>query len=387
MTEYTGDDLTSVDLMVDAVYTGFKTPKGGIADPLVKLIGVSRQGGFRYRGSWDRPALLVLTSNLAEPDWPDELDEVTGRFVYYGDNRQPGQQLHDTPRFGNLLLKNIFDAAHNGRREDVPPILIFTKEGTRRSFRFRGLAVPGNPALPATEDLVAVWKSSRGQRFQNYRAVFTILDEPVVQRDWIHAVGAGTAEEEAPGSWRMWVETGVATPLVAPRTQLVRSRSEQLPATPADRALIAVISDRYRDNPFGFEVCAGAIARLLLGDVAALNLTRPWRDGGRDGIGTLRLGRGAASINVVFALEAKCYNEKSSVGVKDTSRLISRIKHREFGVLVTTSYIADQAYREITDDDHPVILVTSRDIVGILRSAGYGTPAQVGKWLDSLHKD
>lgn len=387
MTEYTGEDLTRVDLIIDAIYTGFKTPKGGVADPLVKLIGVSRQGGFRYRGSRVQPTLLVLTSNLAEPDWPDELDEVTGRFVYYGDNRQPGQQLHDTPRFGNLLLKNIFDKVHSGRRGDVPPILIFTKEGAGRSFRFRGLAVPGHQALPATEDLVAVWKSSRGQRFQNYRAVFTILDESLVKREWIHAVGAGSKADDTPASWGTWVETGVANALTAPRTQLVRSRAEQLPAIPEDQALISVIRDRYHDNAFGFEICAGAITRLLLGDVAALDLTRPWRDGGRDGIGKLRLGRGVASIEVQFALEAKCYGERNSVGVKETSRLISRIKHREFGILVTTSYIADQAYREITDDGHPVILVTSRDIVGILRSAGYGTPAQVGKWLDSLHKD
>ena len=95
MSEYSGEDLSSVDLIVDAVYKGFKTDKGGIADPLVKLVGVSRQGGFRYRGTRERPTLLVLTSNLAEPDWPDELDETTGRFTYYGDNRQPHRLLSD----------------------------------------------------------------------------------------------------------------------------------------------------------------------------------------------------------------------------------------------------------------------------------------------------
>ncbi|MEN8819696.1 MAG: restriction endonuclease [Abyssibacter sp.] len=179
----------------------------------------------------------------------------------------------------------------------------------------------------------------------------------------------------------------MANALTAPRTQMIRSTAEQLPATPEDNALVCVIRERYRDDAFGFEVCAGAITKLLLGDVAALNLTRPWRDGGRDGIGALRLGRGAASIEVMFALEAKCYGEKNAVGVKETSRLISRIKHREFGVLVTTSYIAEQAYREITDDGHPVILVTSSDLVKILQSAGFGTPAQVSNWLDSLHRD
>lgn len=66
------------------------------------------------------------------------------------------------------------------------------------------------------------------------------------------------------------------------------------------------------------------------------------------------------------------------------SRLISRIKHREFGVLVTTSYVDRQAYREVTDDGHPVILIAAQDIVGLLRSAGVRTPLQVDAWLDGI---
>ena len=33
-------------------------------------------------------------------------------------------------------------------------------------------------SFTATADLVAVWKTTKGQRFQNYRAVFTVLDAP-----------------------------------------------------------------------------------------------------------------------------------------------------------------------------------------------------------------
>ena len=386
MIEYTGEILTSVDLIIDAVYKGYKTERGGVADPLVKLVGVSRQGGFRYRGSKESPTLLVLTSNLSEPDWPDELDETTGRFTYYGDNRHPGRELHDTPRFGNLLLRTIFEQVHSGNREKVPPILIFTAEGTGRSFRFRGLAVPGHPSLPATEDLVAVWKTTEGQRFQNYRAVFTILDEAHVSRKWISSICAGHDPLASPVTWRSWIDTGVAKPLIAPRTQLVRSKAEQLPASAEDDALVKVIRERFKSNPFGFEACAGAITRLLMPDVSTLELTRPWRDGGRDGIGSVRLGRGAASIDVVFALEAKCYSAKNSVGVRDVSRLISRIKHREFGVLVTTSFIDRQAYSEVVDDGHPVILVVARDIVSLLRSVGYTTPSLVEEWLIGLEQ-
>ncbi|MER2504614.1 MAG: restriction endonuclease [Azonexus sp.] len=384
MTFFSGEQLGQVDLIVDAVYAGYKTERGGIADPLVPLVGVSRQGGFRYRGTKDRPTLLVLTSNLAEPEWPDQLDETTGTFIYYGDNRHPGRLLHDTPRFGNQLLRQIFDSAHLGQRHLVPPILVFTTEATGRAFRFRGLAVPSSPALAATEDLVALWKTTEGQRFQNYKAVFTILDEAVIPRAWVHAVGRGEESGLVPDAWKAWVAAGGIRPLMAPRSLLIRSKAEQLPATPEDQALIEVIRQRYKDNPFGFEACAGALTRLLLPDVSRLDLTRPWRDGGRDGIGRLRIGRSPAAIEVDFALEAKCYGASNAVGVREVSRLISRIKHREFGVLVTTSYVDRQAYQEVTDDGHPVILTAAQDIVGLLRSAGLRTATQVDTWLDGI---
>lgn len=385
MTVYEFDQLRMVDLVIDAVYNGQKTARGGVSDPLVPLVGVSRQGGFRYRGSKERPTLLVLTSNLAEHEWPDQLDERTGTFVYYGDNRHPGRMLHDTPRFGNQLLRSIFDWAHSGSRHLVPPILVFTKEVGNRSFRFRGLAVPGSPALAATEDLVAVWKTTEGQRFQNYRAVFTILDEAVILRRWVHEVArGGSVKSGIPNAWNAWLATGGVRALMAPRSISVRSKAEQLPSTDEGRAIIEVIRLRYRENPAGFEVCAGAIARILLCDVSRLDLTRPWRDGGRDGIGKVRIGRGAAAIEVDFALEAKCYQESSGVGVREISRLISRIKRREFGLLITTSYIDRQAYQEVTDDGHPVILTSARDIVDLLRSIGIETPSQVSYWLDGI---
>lgn len=385
MESHTEKQLLTCDLIIDAVYRGFKTAKGGVADPLVRLVGVSRQGGFRYRGTLARPTLLVLTSNLAEADWPDEFDPTTGRFVYYGDNRHPGLQLHDTRRFGNQLLLNLFNLAHSGRRAEIPPILIFTSESPGRSYRFRGLAVPGHPAMPATEDLVAIWKTDGNSRFQNYRSVFTILDAPMLSRKWIDSIKSGTMDTEgAPSVWQAWLEKGIVRPLEAPRTQLIRTKDEQLPKSSADQALIDVIRNRYADNAYAFEACAGAITRLVLGNVTLLDLTRPWRDGGRDGIGTARLGRGPASIEVTFALEAKCYGIKSSVGVREVSRLISRIKHREFGILVTTSFIHEQAYREVVDDGHPVILVTAIDIVQSLREAGYSTPSLVNNWLEGI---
>ena len=63
-------------------------------------------------------------------------------------------------------------------------------------------------------------------------------------------------------------------------------------------------------------------------------------------------------------MQAKCYNPFSTpVGVKDTARLIARIKERQFGILVTTSYVAKQAYEEILDDHQPIVLITGKTII------------------------
>src|SRR5688572_30353438 len=88
------------------------------------------------------------------------------------------------------LLRRAFDLLHagTGNRELVPPFFVFRKYPTKasaRSVQFKGLAAPGFPSLPATSDLVAVWKTAAGQRFQNYRAVFTVLDVPVISRAWL----------------------------------------------------------------------------------------------------------------------------------------------------------------------------------------------------------
>jgi hypothetical protein len=47
----------------------------------------------------------------------------------------------------------------------------------------------------------------------------------------------------------------------------------------------------------------------------------------------------ADRISLDFALEAKCYAPENGVGVKELSRLISRLRHRQFGILVTTSFL------------------------------------------------
>lgn len=378
------EQLPTADLHVDACYQGGRF--GNAADdPLPRLLRVDSQGGFRYRGQVaGRLGMLVLTSSMSDPDWPDHIDRETGVFTYYGDNKKPGRELHDTGRDGNLILQRVFAASRGGQggRASVPPIFLFARAGTNRDQIFLGLAVPGASDLDASEELVAIWRSARGSRFQNYRARFTVLDAAVISRGWIDTIIAGYPDSSlAPKAWQNWVRTGRRLPLIASRSLEHRTRAEQLPKDSDGEALIAVIREHFAERPHSFEYCAVVIARLMIPDVATLDVTRPSRDGGRDAVGQMRVGSGPSAILVDFALEAKCYTPPNAVNVRDVSRLISRLRHRQFGILVTTSCVDLQAYKEIKEDGHPIVIIAAVDIVDLLRRNGRGTIEAVQAWL------
>ena len=65
------------------------------------------------------------------------------------------------------------------------------------------------------------------------------------------------------------------------------------------------------------------------------------------------------------------------------SRLISRIRYRQFGILVTTSFVDNQAYSEVVEDGHPILIVTATDIVSILRSKAINS-SNIDQWLNGL---
>jgi hypothetical protein len=118
-------------------------------------------------------------------------------------------------------------------------------------------------------------------------------------------------------------------------------------------------------------------------------VTRGSVDGGRDAVGRYLLGLADDPVYAEFSLEAKCYQPGldgaaiNSVGVREVSRLISRIRHRQFGVLVTTSVVARQAYEEVREDRHPIIFLSGKDIADVLVANGFSTPAAVRTLLDT----
>lgn len=395
MKTYRFEDLRTSPLVVDAIYEGGKTKN--IASEVIgkvlstttengKAISVGNAGGFRYRGSLPSPLLVALTSDSSEAAWPDVIDPFTGQLTYFGDNRQPGG-LHETPRGGNRILAEAFMRASESAdgRQSLPIFLYFTKW---RGFaqQFRGLVVPGGIGVRSDEQLAAIWRTKDGARFQNYRAIFTVLDIPEVPRIWLDDLLLGKDKlANAPVAYKTWVKTGKYSPLVSENVVQVRTRDEQLPHDQLGKSLVQHIHKRFKDtSAYEFEPVALALWGLQSKIPMDAQLTRKSGDGGRDAYGVIRVGPLGDPLKLDFALEAKCYAFTNSVGVKETSRLISRLRRHHFGVLVTTSYVGSQAYEEIREDGHPVVLMTGADIARVLLENGYNDIKKLDAWLDSF---
>ena len=111
-------DRASVHLYIDAIYKANPNVANLGAEVLSKLLSVGNQGGFRYKGSTDCPKLIALFTSGEDIYWRDELDTSLGLFLYYGDQKTPGKDLHDTKLKGNLILKNTFLRAFSDNPEE-----------------------------------------------------------------------------------------------------------------------------------------------------------------------------------------------------------------------------------------------------------------------------
>ncbi len=114
------------------------------------------------------------------------------------------------------------------------------------------------------EDLVAVWKMAQSQRFQNYRASFTVLDVPCVRRAWLNDIIAGNPlSSNCPNAWKKWVKSGSYRALKAERSAEHRSKQEQIPNEKTALKIIHIIHEYFKQRPVDFEACAAKIAQMV----------------------------------------------------------------------------------------------------------------------------
>jgi len=382
------EQLRDAPLVIDAIYKA-GTANNYSDEPISKLIpSIPNARGFRYtkKNNSTDIAYVVLYSTGSEIEWPDTLDSSTGVFTYYGDNRDPGHEIGS--KRGNRLLEKTFALSQNSfTRGRVPPFFIFQKTGNKRDVKFLGLAVPGNRSINVEEWLVAKWRSKEGQRFQNYLATFTVLDtgSEAISKEWLIDLKKNTVDSytKTPRAWKQYVKSGIGniTPLAAESVRKYRKKTEQLPNNKDGMKIIGEIYAFFKD-PFKFEKFAVEIVKMLDENFTDFDLTRPWRDGGRDAVGHYRIGPPTGKLPIECALEAKRYKLSSGVGVKETARLIARIKYRQFGILVTSSYLSEQAYKELYEDGHPVLVICAKDIVEILIKRGVSVK-NIKEWLSS----
>lgn len=204
------DELSRVDLILDAVYSGGNQGHQG-DDPLHPLLGVGNAGGFRKKGS-PTAKYVVLFSTRGETEWPDRFTDDGRVFQYYGDQRTPDKDVLDTPRGGNRLLHWMFREVRLSQpdeRSKVPPLLLFLKTGDGRDVRFAGLLAPGALGVEFRDCLEVVSNGLGDSEVTNYRATFSVLDAHHVPRAWLTDLLAGrTLTRNAPAAWFKWVAVG-----------------------------------------------------------------------------------------------------------------------------------------------------------------------------------
>jgi len=319
--------------------------------------------------------VLVTTGTSINPSanpWEDEVDPLTGEITYWGDAKWDTKRLDVDSFVGNRSLRAAFDALLQGRKEIVPPILHFSK--TKSGWvRFNGLC--------ALEQLELSWFEDHGHPVQNYRARLAILDEANIPTDWLHRRMTATTPQEltkdGPAAWRDY-QAGMLRRFTvwAPR---IRSLESQIPAkgSPDANALaeLALLA------PKEFEVGVVSLFEEVR-VVHKVTQTRLSRDGGFDFYGKFVL---PAPMRYEIPFRGEVKRWKGSVGPKDVSRLVARLRRGEFGLFVTTSYFTRQAQEEVLADAYPTKLLAGMDVVRFMKEVGALRKGQVSPaWISTI---
>lgn len=212
------NDLSNSNLIVNEIYKGGKASGKG-SEVLHKLFpGISNSGGFRIKQGENpkRDYFCILYADNKHKEWINVFESSTGKFTYYGDNKDVNIPIENVSKKGISLLKRVNDHFKKENRKSIPPIFVFVKGKVGWDIRFIGIAVPGFIEDQPTKFLEEVSYDEGEGQVANYKSIYTILDVRVISREWINDVMEGRAYESkhVPLNWKIWVDKGIYIPLI-----------------------------------------------------------------------------------------------------------------------------------------------------------------------------
>ncbi|MFC4799461.1 HNH endonuclease [Neobacillus sp. GCM10023253] len=293
------EQLSSAPLLVNSIYESGSKGNPAADDPLTKLFkvdgytkSVGNRGGFRKSSKevngkpTKQIAYGVIYSTGKIKEWPDTYDKSTGTFIYYGDNREPGNDYLNTKQKGNAWLKEIFEKAYGTyeARKTVPPMFVFETTGNGLNVEFLGVAVPGVKGKTLNQSLELKTFGETGNQFQNYIAHLTMINiEPEgVSRDWLAQLKNinGNPLKHAPKEWINFVQNGPAKiiPLNEKNKKTIDTTPDLiLPSEKEYLAKVRTTQGKFRENLLRIspvcKICGMNITELLVA-----SHIKPWKD-------------------------------------------------------------------------------------------------------------
>lgn len=171
-----------------------------------------------------------------EDPWEDTLAVNAGYISYWGDAK--ADNPYDDSA-NNQKIKAAFDRAAAGKREDVPPILVFRKPESG-VVEFCGLCIPDHFEVRSYQD-------ASGTQIPNYLFHFSILNTQSVPVSWLHDRARMNNNDQSPDVWQSWVETSDVAqwPIGETLDQSGRVRRYETCKTTVSNAFRTEVFDRY----------------------------------------------------------------------------------------------------------------------------------------------
>lgn len=345
--------------------------------------GIRPLNFINKKSKFDLPAYVILVTNnksssLVENPWEDKVDYANAEIKYWGDAKFSNTKGIDDWN-GNKVVRKIFDkSVDKGSSDFATPFLHFSKP-KKGEVIFNGLCVLDNL------ELNWFWDEVEKTPIQNYLMHLRILDCAEVDIDWLHDRAAAHSLKSldkgslSPTSWNNY-KSGRLRPLKIFKKE-IKSPESQLPKNVED---IDFLNGLTKYDPYDFEKIIVGLFTQFGQVVHNISGTKRTRDGGFDFFGEFKLSS-ILEYKIKFRGEVKKWAIAKTVGPKDISRLVARLKRGEYGIFVTTSTFSKQAQEEVLIDGYPVKLISGIDLVNMFKHLNLITGKSIeNNWVKNI---